>query len=89
MVNMVKQHDPNVTEEKILRLEFECEDAFEMPMVWILAQSLLYMWGVRSGGKTVDRVVTRAILESKISLLRETRYANEHQISKEMIEQHL
>ena len=89
LINMVRQHDSSITAEKLLRLEFECEDSVEMPLVWILAQTMLYMWGIRANGKTVDRIITRAILERKISLLRETRYANEHLISKELIEQNL
>ena len=87
LLNMFKQHDTSVTAEKLLRLEFECEDANEMPLVWIFAQTALYSWGVRASGKIVDKMMTRAILESKISLLRETRYSNEHLLSKNLIEQ--
>ena len=89
LLNMVRQHDPSITADKLLRLEFESEASVEMPLVWISAQTMLYMWGIRAGGKTVNRIITRAILESKISLLRETRYANEHLVGKELIEQNL
>ena len=35
------------------------------------------------GGKTVDNTLTRAVKESKISNLRETRFSNEHDMIKE------
>ena len=59
---------------------FTAEDSTEMPLVWIISQTLLYLWVVRTSGKTANLIVTRAILESKISLLRETRHRNEHAV---------
>ena len=86
---MVRSYDPTVTPHKLLRLEFQCEYDDEMPLVWVLSHTLLYMWGMRLGGKTVNRILTRAVLESKISILRETRFSSEHDIIKEIIEQNL
>ena len=63
-------HDPLVTPSKLLRLDFQSEASMEMPLVGITSQLLLYMWGVRCTGKIVDATLTRANLESKISLLR-------------------
>jgi hypothetical protein len=57
-----------------------------MPLVWLRGQTLQYMWGVRASGKIVDPFVTRAILESKINLLRETRFTNQHRVIQEMFE---
>ena len=89
LLSMVREHDPAITPAKLLRLEFECEDTNEMPLVWTIAQTLLYMWGVRATGKTVNRVLTRAVLETKISILRETRYHNEHLIIKNLVESNM
>ena len=86
---MVKKLDPAVTPSRLIRLEFECEESTEMPMVWVTAQTLLYLWGVRAEGKTASLILTRAELESKISLLRETRYLNEYNLMKEMLEANL
>ena len=86
MLSMVRLHDPAVTMNKLLRLEFQCEESVEMPLVWILSQTLLYMWGVRASGKIVNKILTRAVLESKISILRETRYQNESTIITEIVE---
>ena len=43
--------------------EFQVEESREMPVVWLIAQTLLYMWGVRANGKTVDLNTTRSVLE--------------------------
>ena len=57
-----------------------------MPIIWVTAQTLPYMWGVRINGKVVDLFVTRSVLETKINLLRETRYKNEITIIQEILE---
>ena len=51
-----------------------------------LATLLLYMWGVRAIGNTVDLNTTRSVLEGRINLLRNTRFRNEYQVLKEIIE---
>ena len=65
---MVKKLDPAVTPSRLFRLEIECDKSTEMPMVWVTAQTLLYLWGVKAEGKTAS-LILRAELESKISLL--------------------
>ena len=49
-------------------------------MVWITGHVLLIIWKTRVSGKIVNLLNTRAALESKISLLRETRYLSQHQM---------
>ena len=85
MLTLTRQHDSSLTPEKLLRLEFSSEQAAEMPIIWIVAQTLLYLWGVRSSGKTVSLITTRVTLESNIFLLKETRFVNEHSIIQELI----
>ena len=86
LLSLIKKHDSTITAARLLRLEFSSDTSTEMPIIWIIAQTLLYMWGVRSSGKIVSLLTTRATLESKISLLRETRYENEHAILSEIVE---
>ena len=86
LLSAVRQHDPDVTPAGLLRLEFQAEETIEMPLVWVAAQTLLYMWAVRLNGKTVDLIVTRSVLETRINLLRETRYKNEHTLIQEIFE---
>ena len=45
MLSMVRLYDPAITIIKLLRLDFQCDETVEMPLVWILSQTLLYMWG--------------------------------------------
>ena len=85
---MLKQ-DPSVSAAGLLKLEFQVEESREMPVVWLIAQTLLYMWGVRTNGNAVELSKTRSVLESKINLLRETRFFNEYQLISEIIVDYL
>jgi hypothetical protein len=89
LLQAIRLHDPAVTPAGLLRLEFTAEEANEMPIVWVTAQTLLYMWGVRQNGRVVDLFTTRTVLETKINLLRETRFRNEHACIQEIVEQML
>ena len=86
LLTAIALHDPLVTPNKLLRLEFECENSLEMPLVWMTTQVLLYIWKIRCNKKIVDPTLTRATLESKISLLRETRFKTEYTLIKHMVE---
>ena len=85
LLSLVRHHDNTLSAAKLIKLMFAAEDSAEMPLVWITAQTLLYVWGVRASGKTVTLVLTRAMLESNISLLRETRFRNEQTLLNESI----
>ena len=89
LLNIFKLYDPTVSPASLLRLEFAAEESMEMPLVWLAAHTLLYMWGVRSSGKTVRKFKTRAILEYKISLLRETRHKNEYELIRNIFDKNL
>ena len=75
-----------MTTAGLLKFEFQVDETREMPVVWLIAQTLLYMWGVRANGNTVDLNTTRSVLEGRINLLRDTRLKNEYQVLKEIIE---
>ena len=76
VLTMFQAHDPNTSAPKLLRLEFQVDEPKEMPLVWILAHTLLYMWGVRLSGKAVTLFLTRAQLESKINILKGSAQTN-------------
>ena len=46
MLFIVRKQDPSVTASKLLKLEIIAGETAEMPIIWITAQVLLYMWGV-------------------------------------------
>ena len=86
LLGAVRQHDPSVSQAGLLRLEFESEEAMEYPIVWVTAQTLLYIWGERLAGRVGDLIVTRTLLEARVNLLRETRFSNSHASIKEILE---
>ena len=55
----------------------------------VFNKTLLQPWGVRLMGRKVEKYATRATLENKISLLRETRYQNEHELIKDTFENNM
>ena len=85
LLGLLREHDNLATPESILKLQFQANTSFEMPLVWIIANTLLYLWGARSNGRLASLISTRANLESKIALLRETRFRNEHHLLEEML----
>ena len=80
LLALLRQQDQTLTPSRLLRLEFSIDEEREMPMVWITGHVLLIIWKTRVSGKIVNLLNTRAALESKISLLRETRYLSQHQM---------
>ena len=70
--------DASSTPQRILRLDFECDQNHELAVVWTIAHILQYMWTVRTSGKVINMTLTRAHLEKKICLLRETRHQAEY-----------
>ena len=86
LLSAVKLYDLNACPTSLLHLEFEADGANEMPLVWVTGQVLLYMWGIRASGKVVDLFVTRSVLESRVNLLRETRFRNETTIIQEIFD---
>ena len=86
LLSLMLRQDPTGSVSGLLRLEFQAEEANEMPLVWLFAQTLLYIWSVRASGKIVDLLTTRATLESKINLLRETRFQNQYLLITEIFQ---
>ena len=85
LLAMLRLQDLSVTAAGLLKLELEADDTLEMTMVWLAAQALSYMWKIRCSGKVVNMKNTRAVLESKINILRENRYSNEHQLISQIL----
>ena len=72
---VLKQHLPNITMENIMQLVFEdLSEEMEFPVVWFSAAFLLAIWERRTSNKRIRTYEIRAEIEGKISLLRETRY---------------
>ena len=76
LVSLISQHDSTVNAKKLLRLEFCCNASLEFPLVWLTAHTLCHSWSSRRKSKNSNVEMTRAMLEHKITLLRETRFRN-------------
>ena len=77
---------PGTTPSQVLRLELHVEQTKETPIVWIVTQFLMSIWEARVKGKMADLFRTRSELESKVNLLRETRYNNLSLMVAEMLQ---
>ena len=86
LLSAVRHHVPDLTPSGLLRLEYGEQGDYEMPLVWITGQTLLYMWKIRQSGKVVDFIITRSVLESRINLLRETRHSTKYEKIKEIFD---
>ena len=58
----------------MLRLEVTVEDDLEFPATWLTSAVLLSIWSYRNIAKKIRLYSIRAEVESKVALLRETRY---------------
>ena len=76
LLNYVRKYDPQATQSGLLRLEFKCDQPLEHATVWVVSQTLLFLWKSRLEETTVDRKLTRAALEARTTLLRKSRYSN-------------
>ena len=77
---------PGITPSQVLRLELHVNQTDETPVVWIVAQFLMNIWEARVKGKMADLFRVRSDLESKVNLLRETRYNNLSLMVAEMLQ---
>ena len=75
LLQALSHYDSSLTPEKILHLDFNLEDdEFEHPFVWLIAANLLHIWNCRTSANRTRLYTIRAEVESKVALLRETRY---------------
>ena len=75
IVQTLLNTDASMTPEKLLRLEMNIDDDdMELPTVWYVAAKLLHIWNCRVNGRRAKLYTTRAEVESRVNLLRETRF---------------
>ena len=67
---------PTLTPAEALRLELNVSAEEELPLVWLLAATLLSIWEQRQTSQKVQPYLVRANLEAKVNLLRKTSYLN-------------
>ena len=67
--------DGTLTPEKLLRLEMNIDDDdMELPTIWYVTAKLFHIWSCRATNKRAKLYTIRAEVESRVALLRETRF---------------
>ena len=61
---------PEATPQKILLLSIGVDPDHELPVVWLISSTLLYVWAQKISKKQSTLIETRAVLEARINLLR-------------------
>ena len=59
---------PTLTPAEALRLELNVSAEEELPLVWLLAATLLSIWEQRQNSQKVQPYLVRANLEAKVRL---------------------
>ena len=85
VLNLCQTFCPGITPSQVLRLELHVDQTEETPIVWVVTQFLMNIWEARVKGKMADLFKVRSDLESKVNLLRETRYNNMSLVITEML----
>ena len=86
-MKLLSQYLTNITTDSILGLDIgEVEESLELPVTWIISSYLLSIWEKRKAKKSVNVGETRAELEARCNLLRETRFKYEAQTISNMLE---
>ena len=74
LMNMLFHPLANLNPNMVLNLNFQVEEALELPMVWLTTNIVMKMWDFRKEKKRCDLVLVRTELEARVSLLKESRF---------------
>ena len=86
LLSVVQTHSPDVTAASLLRLELiNLPEDHELPMVTLISALLLAVWDKRLAKSRISLYDIRATLEARCQLLRETRYRNQADNMKDLI----
>ena len=70
-----KQLD-QVSPEKVILLDLDIKDKLQLPIIWLVSNTLSYIWNSRLEKKSPSIFTTRATLEANIMILRKTRFSS-------------
>ena len=85
LLDTLSNFQSNLSQSDLLTLNFNVEDQIELPMVWMVSKVLQKIWDIRKEKKKCELVQVRAVLEAKVSLLRETRHKESAGIISQML----
>ena len=73
-MNTVERHVPNLMPQQIILLNLNIKLELHLPVVWLIAQTLRFVWSCRLDKKPCNIKLTRSTLEANIMIMRKTRY---------------
>ena len=76
-----------ITPSRALLLDFKIDHTLQFSVVWLAGNFLMNIWNARSDKKQIRLYKIHADLESRASLLRESRYSDNGEIILEMLHQ--
>ena len=75
LLESMREIQPGLSAEALLRLDFQVEEDLELPAVWLIGSVLSTIWNLRQSSTKVRQYLIRSQLEAEINLLRETRFS--------------
>ena len=77
LLQKLRIHFPALSPYQLVVLDFgDLQEDLELPIIWLVAQVLGYIWKLRKEKKAPRLYQTRAMLEAGIVLMRKTRFQN-------------
>ena len=86
LINSITYLLPNLTTRQILLLDFVLDETQEFPVVWTVGNFLQLVWSSRMEKRQVRLYAIRAEMEARASLLRETRFAEHHEMIDKLLQ---
>ena len=74
IVQYVKTAVGQINYSKLAALDLQLSESLELPIVWLLARTLMIIWEDKITNKTITWLQAKAVIEADASLLKETRW---------------
>ena len=83
---VLRVHVPQLQPQQVVLLDLgDLEESLQLPLVWIISNTLQNIWKDRTEKKKPNLHRTRSTLEAKINILRKTRFQNAVQILEDLL----
>ena len=86
LTTMLRVHVPQLQPQQVVLLDLgDLEESVQLPLVWLISNTLHNIWKDRTEKKKPNLHRTRSSLEAKINILRKTRFQNAVQIIENLL----
>ena len=76
LLRLTRLSSPNITPEKIVKLDFNVDPVCELPLTWLISSSLELMWSRRKSRLKTSTDDLTSHLHAKLNILNHTTYKN-------------